>query len=615
MWEPSLLGLLARLAEDASGLVDWGPALPVVFTRVQKMFGLPVHYNKTNVGYKGQQLDSNTAARWVVNTLGGGGKTQEYLGQLLFSLESYYHPANTGKYILKLTEFLARIVEAFIKRVHRERHRKPSWGYRPSSEAQLTDTDITDFVVSIKPVVFHAMWLRCLDVGTTLQSLATLRPALILPTLVQRLYAALDTVTEPHKFTASLFSVVGVARCLVQHTPEYPEGQTHVLPLLFATLPGIDTNDLRKSMVTFQFISTFATFISFVDNSVEAASLKDISEEEAKVYAQSAHFEDFIVEFLNRCFAIIENSEVQQIRSEVSTDDASVSREDTMKDVGMTSTFSAILIQSSESLYDVALKKVRNWLSGRIMEWKVSGKIAAGLCRCLTKVRPERGLAGLLPSLLTSVEGGLGERQGEETLGDEIKFQLMVLAELVRVPGNCLLPYLARLENILTNLSKHSSKEGDLLTGALLKNVLRSLTHVFPVEYKSVVRGFDQDLSTYRPLQDWGVAGDVQDLGILWYEPGQEEVEAAQRLVTVFLGDTLVRLQQCSNGEVGILYCAGNVGDTVLYWGGGGYCIKLGRWGMGYWTGQRQIIFSSKVSYLRTFRSSFLCNAMPYRRS
>ena len=73
-------------------------------------------------------------------------------------------------------------------------------------------------------------------------------------------------------------------------------------------------------------------------------------------------------------------------------------REDTMKDVGIqASTFSAILMQSSEKLYDVALKKVKAWINGRIMEWKVSGKIAAGLCRCLTKVRPEKGLAGLMP--------------------------------------------------------------------------------------------------------------------------------------------------------------------------------------------------------------------------
>ena len=197
MWEPSLLGLLARLAEDAPGMVDTSDLLPCVFTRVQKMFGLPVHYNKTNVGYRGQQLDSGTAARWIVATIGGGSETQGYLCQLLASLESYYHPANSGKHILKLVEFLAKLVESFIRRVHRERHRKPSWGARVPLQALLTDLDITEFVVSVKPVVFHAMWSRFKDLGPVLQSLATLRPELILPTLVNRLYRLLLLLLLP----------------------------------------------------------------------------------------------------------------------------------------------------------------------------------------------------------------------------------------------------------------------------------------------------------------------------------------------------------------------------------------------------------------------------------
>ena len=120
IWEPSLLSLLARLAEHNTGLVDWSNYMPVIFTRVQKMFSLPVHYNKTNVGNKGMSLDSTTAARWIVNTLGGEGPTQNFLSQLFQSLESYYHPANIGKYSIKLTEFMAKISDAFIKRVRRE---------------------------------------------------------------------------------------------------------------------------------------------------------------------------------------------------------------------------------------------------------------------------------------------------------------------------------------------------------------------------------------------------------------------------------------------------------------------------------------------------------------
>jgi len=547
IWEPSLLSLLARLAEHNTGLVDWSKYMPIIFTRVQKMFSLPVHYNKTNVGHKGMSLDCSTAARWIVNTLGGQSPTQQYLSQLFQSLESYYHPANIGKYSIKLTEFMAKLSDAFIKRVRRERYKKPSWGLVPPKELTLSDTDITNFVQSVQPVVFHAMWSRWgfLDAGATLSCLATLRPELILPTLVERLYAALETVTEPHKLTASLYSVLSVARSLVVKNKHYPEGQTHVLPLLFSVLPGIDTNDMKKSMITFQYISTFAALVPFVDNSNFVGNHPDLSEEEKNVCSQTAQFEDFMVEFLNRCFSIIENSEVQQIRSEVSTDDASVSREDTMKDVGMASTFSAILMQSSEKLYDVALKKVKTWVNGKIMEWKVSGKIAAGLCRCLTKVRPERGLAGLLPLVLDIVEGLVKDGVKEEdSLNDELKFQLMMLSELIRVPGKFLLPYIDRIDKLLSSLVQHSSKEGNILTGAVLRHTLRSLTQTCPVEYKSAAAGYDRDLSVYQPLSDWGRAGDIHALEMDWYIPGQEELDKAHKLVTKVLDVQLSSLEE-----------------------------------------------------------------------
>ena len=53
-----------------------------------------------------------------------------------------------------------------------------------------------------------------------------------------------------------------------------------------------------------------------------------------------------------------------------------------------------------------------------------------------------------------------------------------------------------------------------------------------------MARGFDQSGPSYRPLQDWVVAGDITDLAIQWYLPGDREVEAAQGIVTTFLGGT-----------------------------------------------------------------------------
>lgn len=60
----------------------------------------------------------------------------------------------------------------------------------------------------------------------------------------------METLTEPHTLTATLSCVTGLARSLVAPGNRYPEGRAHVLPLLMASLPGVDPNDFSKSMVS-----------------------------------------------------------------------------------------------------------------------------------------------------------------------------------------------------------------------------------------------------------------------------------------------------------------------------------------------------------------------------
>lgn len=68
-------------------------------------------------------------------------------------------------------------------------------------------------------------------------------------------YNTLDSLTEPHKYTAAMMALVSVARPMVEAN-DYKAGPTHVIPLLMAVLPGIDPNDIRKCFITFQVRST-----------------------------------------------------------------------------------------------------------------------------------------------------------------------------------------------------------------------------------------------------------------------------------------------------------------------------------------------------------------------
>lgn len=107
------------------------------------------------------------------------------------------------------------------------------------------------------PVALLAMFSRAgaYEASIAFHQLAQLKPELVIPPLLERLYSALDTVTEPHRLTAALQCLVSVIRPLVSGGVAYPEGPSHVLPLLMSCLPAIDPNDIRKTLVLFNYVT------------------------------------------------------------------------------------------------------------------------------------------------------------------------------------------------------------------------------------------------------------------------------------------------------------------------------------------------------------------------
>jgi proteasome activator subunit 4 len=85
-------------------------------------------------------------------------------------------------------------------------------------------------------------------------------------------------MTEPHRFTSIITCLAGMARQIVQQTPHFSQGQTYVLPLLMAVLPGIDSNDFKKTAVTFQFLNAILVLITCVDCSSAVNTRNDLTE-------------------------------------------------------------------------------------------------------------------------------------------------------------------------------------------------------------------------------------------------------------------------------------------------------------------------------------------------
>nr|XP_055026346.1 proteasome activator complex subunit 4A [Misgurnus anguillicaudatus] len=552
-WEVDLVSIFARLANDNIGYIDWDPYIPKIFTRILRSLNLPVGSNQMLVSrYLTNAYDIGHVVIWISAMLGGPSKqTQTQLSGLFNSIASFFHPSNNGSWLMKLMKLLQRLPASVVKRLHRERFRTPTWLTPIPQSHLLSEQDITDFVESMKQPVLLAMFSKTgsLDAAQALQNLALLRPELVIPPVLEKTYPAMETLTEPHQLTATLSCMIGVARCLVAGGQRFPEGPTHMLPLLMRALPGIDPNDFRKCMITFQFIATFVTLVPLVDCSSAIRARDDLTQVEKELCSASAEFEDFVLQFIDRCFALIDSSTLEQTREEMETE--KMTQLESLVELGLSSTFNTILTQCSAEIFKVALGKVFNFATTNIFETHVAGRMVADMCRAAAKCHPAEALKLFVPCCCNAILQITTNEEvlNEEELDKELMWNLQLLSEVSRVDGDKVLLYRSQLVQILQLTLHLKSKQGYSLACKLLHHILRSVCLIYPKEYCSVPGGFQGHTDKYLPIKDWGRSGDLCNLDIQWHVPTAEEKEFAFYLLDLLLKPELQRLQRCTKGE------------------------------------------------------------------
>lgn len=363
---------IAGVASENIGLIDWEPYIPTIFTRILRSLDLPVCY-KNMKSSRGQSLWASSIASkfshsswnyifsnaetivhtvWITSVLGPNSSCQSHLRQFLVTIESYLHPANAGKWQKGIADIIVLMPKYFENRLIRERYRFHAWKRPIPDEFKLTENCITEFVESMRSIAFQAVYSRvgAVDVGRLFKQLAELRPELIVPGVIDRVYTTLDSLTEPHKMTASLQCLVSVSRPLVAGHNGFTAGRTHVIPILFASLPGIDPNDFRKTSVTFEFLTSFALLVPLIDCSKAGLYWSDLSDEEMLLCDQTAELEGFVLQYLERVFALIESSSQESIRMEQSYIENLRSKLEAVVEASLQSSTHGILGQCSREI-------------------------------------------------------------------------------------------------------------------------------------------------------------------------------------------------------------------------------------------------------------------------
>lgn len=102
----------------------------------------------------------------------------------------------------------------FVERIYLERYKKLNWEQSIPEEFKLSDQDIERFVNILKPSLEQAIFSRIgnQDVSSALQYLSSLRPDIIIPMVLDKVYSSMDSLTEPHKLVSSMVSLMSVAR-------------------------------------------------------------------------------------------------------------------------------------------------------------------------------------------------------------------------------------------------------------------------------------------------------------------------------------------------------------------------------------------------------------------
>lgn len=443
-----------------------------------------------------------------------------------------------------------------MRRVRREREKRfeKQWENQTPAALKLRDEDITEFVNIVLEPTLQAVYSRsgAIDISGALHNLATLRPALVVPPLVERLQTALGSLTEPHRVTAAMSAVAAVARPLLRGPDNgYPEGPTHVVPLLLAILPGLDPNDIKKTLVSLHFILVFSWMVPYVDCSAAADHWPDLTEEERLTCESTAQFEDFVLIFLDRLFVIIQSSVSENSRLDTRESEVSRSKTDAVMETALSSAATSVLMQCSPKIFAEALRYFKKFATESTFEATVSGSMVGVLLRVFARVDSEATLAAFLPKLCDELEELLST---DEALRDEnppraLLYRLVLLMHVVDCDGAVLLKYINRIMVVLDRALKLHACNAIERACEVLNRTLVSLCYIDLRGWKSSPKDYGAAPEKWLPVREWGHGCLITEAKFDWHVPSKTEEEWAQILVDRYLLPEVKRLRQWLDDE------------------------------------------------------------------
>lgn len=614
MVDTRFLDIFSRQARDCLGAehVPFGPngifteeQSSLIFTSVLRLLEIPVGQASTPYSATVDLgaglavfLDrdprkhpvSHNIARWIIMSLSpqcldasNGKSVLHHLEALIQGIETFFHPSNSGGWTKPLSQLVHYLADFFVMRWNREQ----SGEYDYPEDRKLNDEVKRRFVLCLRDVIFMGIYAKS---GTavnyslsTLQSLAYLEPNLILPGALQRIYPAMQGLVEVHRTISSIRALSMLSRIMAK-TKGY---RCHLTTLLGLALPGVDANDLDKTMHSLAFIQSVcynipmhdltkprkradangdseldhdttagtAIAVQWITEQVgrfeqEGPQLEvdyeiELSDEDEEMILKSstAGFAEFIISFLGRVFTLLQNlPDAARVKSG--------SPEENVVNT-LPATFQPLLASLSPELYDLALQQIAKFISGHVVHQ--ARDAMAFICNAVVKISPKKALTRLLPDLMSSIRTEISENGAgsTRTTGSEILPRDRALVWHVSLLSMCVVHVGREVLTFKDELFDLSGFMQDTCKGIPLVHVSNFVHHLLlnlTVTYTMDYSLYDKsELDRGLTSRDWGKTIDPSNLEIQWHVPEQEELDFAIRVFETQGGRAIKALHELTH--------------------------------------------------------------------
>jgi proteasome activator subunit 4 len=477
-------------------------------------------------------------AQFIIYTCYNDESSINLLRFLINAIEPFYHPSNHGRWTSALVLFAESLSECLLERIEGENNK-----CEYPDNFFLTNEYKSKIVEIISPVLLLSMFGK--DGGLVqasqkaLSFLAWVKPEHILPAILERVYPSLSNLVETHRTSSAITTLGAVAIPLLDRT-NYKDGGLHIVPLIQLCLPGIDLNDIGKTVGILNFLSKIFICMPLVD-------ITDCPEDD--VALSTLQLEDCIILFLQKIF---------QLLSHLPNSEARHSEESTLVEV-VIDTCDVLFNHMSKKFIELATKIIVDFISSNIHinAQTCIGSIVASLVHswpdhvfplvldlCVFKIRAELDHgAGSKPSN-TDDDRVMNHHNHNSDFG--LLWYLGILRDSISngVGNSEILCSEALLNTILDVWDRGKACKIYTAVSFLICGLLHALTQIYVLEYNSFPPSVLQNPEWQKKsFEEWGNFTKYSQKGsvdIAWHIPSEREKAFALRICKIFDNELLI---------------------------------------------------------------------------